>query len=339
SNQVFKMALTGPTDANVSPSAEEAAKVEPYMESYHCGAITGLDLCVRKPLLVTCSSDKSIRIWNYLTGTCELMKYFGDEPQSISLHPSGLYLLVGFSDKLRLMNILMDDLRPVREFSIRACKKCVFANGGHLFAAVHGNVVQIFSTWTFENIENLKGHNGKVKSLYFTPDDSSLVSAGSDGAVYTWNMRQMKRENEHILKSCSYYDAVCSPNGKVMYAVGTDKLVKEITESIVTKEFEGSQAMTQIALSNSGRMLFVGTHTGTIRALRFPFGDQHDFQEHQAHNGPVTRLKISYDDQYLFSTGEDGCLYMYKLTDKEDRSKKEKASVFADEVRSVAAHV
>jgi WD40 repeat protein len=196
--------------------------------------------------------------------------------------------------------------------------------------------VQIFSTWTFENLENLKGHNGKVKSLYFTPDDGCLVSAGSDGAVYTWNMKLMKRENEHILKSCSYFDAVCSPNGKVMYAVGNDKMIKEISESIVTKEFEGNQVMTQIALSNSGRMLFVGTQSGTIRALRYPFGDQHDFQEHQAHTGPVTKLKISPDDQCLFSAGEDGCLFMYRLTDKEDRAKKgERSSIFADEVISI----
>lgn len=37
-----------------------------------------------------------------------------------------------------------------------------FSNGGHLFAAVHGNVIQLYSSTTFENVGNLKGHNGKV---------------------------------------------------------------------------------------------------------------------------------------------------------------------------------
>lgn len=120
--QVVKISLSTGSDSSLV-QAGDSPKMEPYLESHHSGAITGLDLCIRTPLLVTCSSDKSIRIWNYLTGTCELIKHFGEEPQSISLHPSGLYILVGFSDKLRLMNILMDDLRTVREFSIRACKK------------------------------------------------------------------------------------------------------------------------------------------------------------------------------------------------------------------------
>ncbi|KAJ3311697.1 Cilia- and flagella-associated protein 57 [Boothiomyces sp. JEL0838] len=330
-NLVYKVIISPHNPTKVQ--TVEEAKFEVFMEAFHYGAITSLDVCIRKPIVVTISSDKSIRFWNYLTGSCELVKFFLEEPQSISLHPSGLYILVGFHDKLKLMNILMDDLRLVREFNIRSCKECRFSNGGHIFAAAHGNIVQIFSTWTFENIENLKGHNGKVKSLYWTPDDGCLVSSGSDGAVYTWNMRTMKREHEHILKTCGYFDAVCSPSGRTMYAVGTDRMVKEITESTVTKEFESNQVMTQIALSNSGKMLFVGTQAGTIRALRFPFGDQHDFQEHQAHSAPVTKIKVSYDDQYLFSVGEDGCIYMFRLTDKDDRGmKKDKVSVFADEI-------
>ena len=40
--------------------------------------------------------------------------------------------------------------------------QCAFSNGGHLFAAVHGNIIQIYSSASFENVSNLKGHNGKV---------------------------------------------------------------------------------------------------------------------------------------------------------------------------------
>ncbi|KAI8906392.1 WD40-repeat-containing domain protein, partial [Gorgonomyces haynaldii] len=252
-NQVLKV--------NLSPSElskNETLKFDSFTDTFHYGSIVGLDLCIRKPLLVTCSTDKSVRLWNYMTGTCEMVKHFGEDACSVAMHPSGLYILVGFVDKLRLMNILMDDLRPIREFSIRSCRECRFSNGGHVFAAAHGNIVQIFSTWNFDNIENLKGHNGKVKSLYWSPDDGTLVSAGSDGAVYSWKIKSMKREHEHILKSCVYNSAVCSPNGKIMYAVGSDKMIKEITESSVTKEFDAGSIQTQIAISNSGRMMFVG---------------------------------------------------------------------------------
>ena len=53
----------------------------------------------------------------------ELYKQFQEEAYSISLHPSGLFILVGFSDKLRLMNLLIDDVRSFKEFTIRGCRE------------------------------------------------------------------------------------------------------------------------------------------------------------------------------------------------------------------------
>jgi len=34
---------------------------------FHQQEITGMDVCIRKQLIVTCSKDKSIKIWNYAT--------------------------------------------------------------------------------------------------------------------------------------------------------------------------------------------------------------------------------------------------------------------------------
>ncbi len=84
-------------------------------------------MCVRKPLLVTCSTDKSVRLWNYNDRTCELTKYFADEIFSVAIHPTGLQILVGFADKLRLMTVLMEDMKTVKELGIkvRVCP-CVF---------------------------------------------------------------------------------------------------------------------------------------------------------------------------------------------------------------------
>jgi hypothetical protein len=41
----------------------------------------------------------------------ELVKQFQDEAYSIAIHPNGLLAVVGFADKLRLMAVLLDDLK------------------------------------------------------------------------------------------------------------------------------------------------------------------------------------------------------------------------------------
>ena len=100
----------------------EDSKLISFHLGYHHGPILCADACIRKPLLVTASTDHSIRIWNFVEKSCELVKYFSEDIFSVSIHPSGLYVLIGFADKLRLMNLLMDDLRCVKEFSVRSCR-------------------------------------------------------------------------------------------------------------------------------------------------------------------------------------------------------------------------
>lgn len=53
----------------------------------------------------------------------EIYKEFQEEAYSVALHPSGLFVLVGFSEKLRLLNILIDDIRVFKEIAIRGCRE------------------------------------------------------------------------------------------------------------------------------------------------------------------------------------------------------------------------
>lgn len=53
----------------------------------------------------------------------DIYKEFSVEAYSIALHPSGLYVLVGFEDKLNLMNLLIDDIKTFQEFDIKSCRE------------------------------------------------------------------------------------------------------------------------------------------------------------------------------------------------------------------------
>ncbi|KAE8609810.1 hypothetical protein XENTR_v10011917 [Xenopus tropicalis] len=327
--QLYSIALSS---AEISKG--EDAYFEYLTESWHSSSITGLSICVRKPLIATCSLDRSVRIWNFENNTLELYKEYQEEAYSVSLHPSGLYVLVGFSDKLRFMNLLIDDIRSVKEFTVRGCKECAFSHGGHLFAAVNGNVIHIYCTATFENITNLKGHNGKVRSVAWSSDDSKLVSCGLDGAVYEWNILLGKRESECVLKSCSYSSVAMSSDSKTIFAVGSDQTLKEISDSQIMREIPSFDVTyTAVAVSHSGRMIFTGTSLGTIRSMKYPLPLQKEFNEYQAHAKPVTRLVVTFDDQYLLSVSEDGCLILWKISDKEGRGlKRDKEVGYAEEV-------
>jgi WD40 repeat protein len=58
-------------------------------QSYHQAAITGMDICLLKPFVVTCSNDSTVRVWNYVENLCEIVKIFPSEALSVSIHPTG----------------------------------------------------------------------------------------------------------------------------------------------------------------------------------------------------------------------------------------------------------
>ena len=49
-----------------------------------------------------------------------------------------------------------------------------------------------------------------------------------DGSVYEWNVLSAKREKECVLKNCAYTCVSMSPDLKSVYAVGSDRSLKEI---------------------------------------------------------------------------------------------------------------
>lgn len=57
-------------------------KFDFLFNGFHNGPITCMDVCLQRPLIVTCSKqDSTIRIWNYVNARCELARkfYIGEE--------------------------------------------------------------------------------------------------------------------------------------------------------------------------------------------------------------------------------------------------------------------
>ena len=105
---------------------------------FHAGAILDMSVCLCRPCIATVGMDHTIRIWNYLTWECEILFDTGSEdgpPMSISLHPSGFHLVVGFKERVRMYNILRDTVKELRSMPIKNCRELKFNNGGNMFAA------------------------------------------------------------------------------------------------------------------------------------------------------------------------------------------------------------
>jgi cilia- and flagella-associated protein 57 len=98
--------------ANIALDSNEEVEFKYLHAKYHSGPVVGLDVCLRKQLLATCC-NKQIKIWNYATKELEIdyACAASDEMWALAIHPSGFHLVVAFSDKICMMNILSSQIK------------------------------------------------------------------------------------------------------------------------------------------------------------------------------------------------------------------------------------
>ena len=77
---------------------------------FHTESVEGLDVCINKPYVISCSKDKSLRVWDYKKRTQVIESLYDEEMYSVAFHPSGMHAIVSFVDKIKPINIFYDEI-------------------------------------------------------------------------------------------------------------------------------------------------------------------------------------------------------------------------------------
>jgi hypothetical protein len=65
-----------------------------------------------------------------------------------------------------------------------------FSPTGWLFAVAGDNTVRVYDTATWIEVARFEGHEGTVTSVFFGPDDATLISASpEDGTALVWSLK------------------------------------------------------------------------------------------------------------------------------------------------------
>lgn len=207
---------------------------EPLFANFPCpnsrgeAAITGLDVSLWKPLLVTCSRDCMLRIWNPIERKVELSRQFEEEPQGLSLHPSGLYCAVLFPDKIRLLTLLLEEIYTSREIAVRQVNLIKFSRGGHYLAAAAGTNLIVYQTHTGTAVATLRGHNNRIRSILWLNCDSQIITVGAEGTVYYWDLFPVAKRAEHYPGTVPIAVGAGPADGSSVFIATHDKLIREL---------------------------------------------------------------------------------------------------------------
>jgi WD40 repeat protein/Flp pilus assembly protein TadD len=170
--------------------------------------------------LASGSLDRTAKVWDAGSGK-ELLTLTGH---------TGPVRTVSFSPDNRQLASAADD-ETVRVWEVATGRElyhcpgdsavCFNPTGQHL-ARAHKDVVKIWSAATGEEYLTLKGHNGSVRAVHYSPDGKRLVSAAADKTVKVWDavtgaeLLTLKRRDNYVTPLCF------SPDGRRLATPDTD---------------------------------------------------------------------------------------------------------------------
>ena len=168
-----------------------------------------------------------------------MVKYFEEPALSVSLHPNGLYLLAAFRSGLKVMAILIDDIRPFWESSsFLSCRECRFSHGGHMFATIWNSCIVVCDTWNFDIVANLKATTTKISRIEWSTDDSRILSFSNDGTITRWNIDTKQKEFEiEAPEDIDYLATTLDKSGRVAFVYASDGTIKTYFDG----KLQGSQ--------------------------------------------------------------------------------------------------
>lgn len=223
-----------------------------------------------------------------------------------------------------------DTIQQYKDIPIKQCREIVFSNGGHLFACMLVNFIHVYNFYTAQNPVQyvFKAHTGAIRSICWFPDDTGFVSSAFDTTIYYWTLNPKKDEQNPVwgltVPNVDFTSLkVFKPEGEKgqpsIFATGMDKSIREIKNGKEIRIFEQSVNLSQIEMMFNEKAFFTGVteanKPGSVQVVMYPF-QRGKVTEIQAHAQTVNRIRISYDNQYLYTAGADGTLCVFQIMDK-----------------------
>ncbi len=245
------------------------------IDSGHTKDVTGLAISADNQKLVTCSSDKTIRLWDVPSGN--LIRTFAGHSREITG--------VAFSpEDDRIVSTSID--RTARVWNLKG-----------------------------EEILLCQGHFDSVNTARFSSDSSEIITGSNDKTIRIWNgdtksSTSSIRGHQNVVWSADFLG-----NGKTVVSASEDKTVTVTdfsTGKVGKKRFDLNSEVLSIAYEPVSGVVFAGTADNLIRSLNIDTGEMIELA---GHDGYVWDLATSPDGKWLASASSDRSVRIWRISD------------------------
>lgn len=189
------------------------------------------------------------------------------------------------------------------------------SSDGSMLAFSTGNaVISVVPVSEEENKFELTGHTAKVNSIAFTPDNRSLVSAGSDGKVIKWDIAS--RESSVILSTDESVNSIdISRSGKYLIAASSigSLYMWDLDNESRINSIQTEKGSIKVARFRDENRYAVGYEDGLIEIRSINGGGL--IESVQAHSVMITDIQFNNELNQMASADLDGMVKIWNYND------------------------
>lgn len=307
----------------------------------HTDVIAALDFNADGRYIFSASWDRTIRIWDTLTGI-QVQRFQGlnDRILSMELSADEEHLLIGTGnvgggapdptiDNSREPSVWLWDLKDRAQVYIMNGHVdwvwgVALSHDGTIGASGSGTLtgepadasVRLWNIETGEQIREMTGHTGTIGWVAFSPDDTTVASASWDKTVRLWNVATGESRVGYDGHTDAVYSVVFSPDGASAISGGKDKAIHQW--NVETGEriclYEGhTGAINSVAFSPNGQYVLSTSDDKTVRL--WDAENCTEIRQYIGHSDRVLNAVFNPTSDLILSTSWDNSALLWDIND------------------------
>ncbi len=229
--------------------------------------------------LITGGDDRTIKVWNALTGE-RLLTLTGHTSaiRSLVVKSDGSTLASASDDQtIKLWNLgIGQQLRTLKGHTSYINALVISPDGQLLASGSADQTIRLWNLATGQPIRALSGHKSYVNTVVFSPDGRLLASGSADQTIKLWDAATgvlVRTLSGHI----SFVNAVAfTPDGKQLVSSSADRTIKiwDVTTGAEIRTLTGHHSFVEtLAVSPDGQRLLSGSADQTLKIWDLSSGE------------------------------------------------------------------